>query len=340
MDTFEKARLIPVSGIQGNQEAEQRVASALLAVMTVVRPFSASLLAHAGATRAASAWVETFTEPVFELDGRSVRPDGLVEVHIGKRVAFAALVEIKTGLAKLDADQINAYLDVARAENIDCVVTISNEVAPSAGVHPTAGLHVRSNSKVAVRHLSWALILSEAVKEHAHRGVDDPEQAWLLNELIRYLSHPKSGVLELAGMSKTSDGPPNGRARSARRSMTATTTPRSISLPTRGETTLHAVCAVADGAQSGLRSSGVQKQDPNPPPPLGATGRELGTSPRRLQHQMLNGSPEAGTRRGGPAVKDTRTREHRISAEPLEPRDGVHKSKRQQTPRFRVTACR
>ena len=58
----------------------------------------------------------------------------------------------------------------------------------------------------------------------------------------------------------------------------------------------------------------------------------------RLQHhQMLNGSPEAGTLRGGPADKDTRTREHRISAEPLEPRDGVHESKRQQTPRFCVT---
>ena len=52
---------------------------------------------------------------------------------------------------------------------------------------------------------------------------------------------------------------------------------------------------------------------------------------------MLNGSPEAGTRRGGPVDKDTRTREHRISAESLEPRDGVHKSKRQQTPRFCVT---
>ena len=73
-------------------------------------------------------------------------------------------------------------------------------------------------------------------------------------------------------------------------------------------------------------------------PSLWATGRELGTSPRRLQHhQMLNGSPEAGTRRGGPVDKDTRTREHRISAESLEPRDGVHKSKRQQTPRFCVT---
>ena len=144
-----------------------------------------------------------------------------------------------------------------------------------------------------------------------------------------------------AGTSKTSDGPPSGRAPNATHATTATMPPRSISLHTRSETTLHAVSADADGAQLGLRSSGVQKQDPNPPPPpTGAPGRELGTSPRRLQHQMLKGSPEAGTRRGGPAVKDTRTKGHPNQRGPLEPRDGVHKSKRQQTPRFRVTEAR
>ena len=200
MNTPEPARLIPVSGINGHQEAEERASSALLAVMTIVRPFSASLLAHAGVTRAASARVEAFTEPVFELGDRTVRPDGLIEVHVGKRAAFRSLVEVKTGLAKLDADQINAYLDVARSEGMDAVITISNEIAPSPGVHPTSGLRVRSNSKVSVLHLSWTLIVSEAVKEHAHRGVDDPEQAWILGELIRYLSHPKSGVLSFADM--------------------------------------------------------------------------------------------------------------------------------------------
>ena len=200
MSTMEPARLIPVSGIKGEQEAEERAVSALLAVMTAVRPFSAALLTHAGATRAATARVEAFTEPAFEVDGRTVRPDGLIEVHVGKRTAFRALAEAKTGLSKLDADQINTYLDVARAEDIDCVVTISNEIAPSPGVHPTPGLHVRANSKVAAHHLSWTLILSEAVKEHAHRGVEDPEQAWILGELIRYLTHPKSGVLEFSDM--------------------------------------------------------------------------------------------------------------------------------------------
>jgi len=70
----------------------------------------------------------------------------------------------------------------------------------SPGVHPTSGLRVRANSKVSVHHLSWMLVLSEAVKEHAHRGVEDPEQAWILGELIRYLSHPKSGTLEFTDM--------------------------------------------------------------------------------------------------------------------------------------------
>lgn len=57
--------------------------------------------------------------------------------------------------------------------------------------------------------------------------------------------------------------------------------------------------------------------------PVGATGREQGTSPRRPPDIKLEGSPEAGTRRAGPAVKDTRTRHHPDQHGRLEPRDGV-----------------
>lgn len=200
MSEAEVARLIPVSGISGQREAEKRATSALLAVLSIVRPFSTSLLAPLGCTRAKTARVETFVEPSYEVGDKTLRPDGLIRVSVGNRPGFEALVEVKTGLAKLEADQINAYLDVARAEGHDCVITISNEIAPSPGVHPTSGLRVRANSKVSVHHLSWMLVLSEAVKEHAHRGVEDPEQAWILGELIRYLSHPKSGALEFTDM--------------------------------------------------------------------------------------------------------------------------------------------
>ena len=200
MSELERARLIPVSGIRGQTEAEDRATSALLAVLSIVRPFSAALLGALGATRAKSAKVEAFLQPKIELDDGAVRPDGLLRVSVGKRVAYEALVETKTGTTKLDAAQINAYLDAARSVGCDAVVTISNEIAPAPGVHPTDGLRVRSNSKVAVHHLSWMLIMSEAVKQHAHRGVEDREQSWILEELIRYLSHPKSGVLDFADM--------------------------------------------------------------------------------------------------------------------------------------------
>ena len=200
MSELERARLIPVSGIKGQTEAEDRATSALLAVLSIVRPFSAALLGALGATRAKSAKVEAFLQPQIELDDGVVRPDGLIRVSVGKRVAYQALVETKTGTAKHDAAQINAYLDAARSVGCDAVVTISNEIAPGPGVHPTDGLRVRSNSKVSVHHMSWMLIMSEAVKEHSHRGVEDPEQAWILEELIRYLSHPKSGVLDFADM--------------------------------------------------------------------------------------------------------------------------------------------
>lgn len=195
------ARLIPVAGISGNKEAETRAASALLAVLSIVRPFSRALLTPLGANRNARAKVEAFTEVSYDIpEGRTVRPDGLVRVTFGSKSCFEALVEVKTGDAKLEADQIHAYVDVARQHDYDCVVTISNEIAPSPGVHPTDGLRVRSNSKVQVHHMSWTMILSEAVKEHTHRGVEDPEQAWILKELIRYLEHPNSGALAFSDM--------------------------------------------------------------------------------------------------------------------------------------------
>jgi hypothetical protein len=68
-----------------------------------------------------------------------------------------------------------------------------------AGQHPTK-LDKRKLKKVALHHWSWTQVLSTAVMQKEHRGVSDPEQAWILGELIRYLEHPKSGAMELEDM--------------------------------------------------------------------------------------------------------------------------------------------
>lgn len=194
MANWQEARLISVAGISGDSEAEQRATSALLAVLGIVRPFSKTLLTPLGASRAGKAKVETFIETTFKTSvGRSVRPDGLIRVSYGSQT-WVALIEVKTGSSHLDRDQLESYIDVAKENAYDCVLTISNEIPPTPGVHPS-GLKLRSNSKVDLHHISWTRILTTAVMEKLHKGIDDPEQAWILGELIRYLEHPSSGAL-------------------------------------------------------------------------------------------------------------------------------------------------
>jgi hypothetical protein len=200
MPDFQRARLIPVSGIDSAKEAETRAASAFLAVLGVVRPLSKTLLDPLGASRAGNATVDTFIEVLFDHEGRRIRPDGVVRVVHGTKTPWTALVEVKTNDNALDADQINQYWDIARAAGYQAVITISNEIPVAPGVHPTPGLKVRANSPVQVHHFSWPQILSAAVTEMVHREVGDVEQRWILGELIRYLKHPASGALQFQDM--------------------------------------------------------------------------------------------------------------------------------------------
>lgn len=194
-ETWHQARLIPTSGIAGAEEQERRATSALLAVMSVVKEFSKAVLNPLGAP---SGSVETFIEVPFELGDARVIPDGLVRVSRGSR-SWTALVEVKTGRNELHTAQLENYLDVARDQGFDALITISNEIPAMAGQHPTT-VDKRKLKKVALHHLSWTSILSTAVMQKEHRGVSDPEQAWILGELIRYLEHPRSGAMELEDM--------------------------------------------------------------------------------------------------------------------------------------------
>lgn len=196
---WQSARLIPTSGINGQDEAERRATSALLAVMQAVREFRVALLKPLGAP---AGTLETFIEVPFKIaDERTVYPDGLLLVTRGQ-TTWTALVEVKTGAASLEREQVENYLDAARDQGFDAVITISNQLAPAAGVHPVA-VDKRKLRKVALDHLSWAEILTAAVQTRVHRGVDDPDQAWILGELIRYLEHPRSGALDFDDMGAT-----------------------------------------------------------------------------------------------------------------------------------------
>lgn len=197
-ESWHEARLIPTSGINGAEEQERRATSALLAVMTAVREFGRSLTKQFGAPAGA---VETYIEVPFVLGEQRLYPDGLIRVSRGQRV-WTALVEVKTGSNRLQTEQLESYLTIAREQGYDALLTISNEIPAVPGQHPTK-VDKRKLNKVALHHLSWTEVLAEATMQKEFRGIADPDQAWILGELIRYLEHPRSGALEFDDMGET-----------------------------------------------------------------------------------------------------------------------------------------
>jgi hypothetical protein len=194
-ENWRAARLIPVSGIGSQQEAERRATSALLAVLESVKEFGIAITKPMGAPVGPMA---TFIEVPFKLDDRSVIPDGVIEVTRAGRT-WTCLVEVKTGSVDLEREQVECYLDVARAEGFDAVLTISNQLSPLPGLHPLE-VDKRKLRKVALHHLSWTEVLTTAIQQRVHRGIHDPDQAWILGELIRYLTHQKSGAQDFNDM--------------------------------------------------------------------------------------------------------------------------------------------
>jgi hypothetical protein len=190
------ARLIPVAGIRGQDEQEIRAASSLLAVMGAVDEFGRALMKEIGAP---AGRISTFTEvPLKNAEGKTLRPDGAIVVERGK-TSWKCLVEVKTGNVPLGDAQISTYLDLAREHGFQAVLTISTQISNGPEDVPVA-VDKRKLRSVQLRHLSWSRILTEAIMQHQHRGIDDPEQAWILGELIAYLQHEKSGAVGFEDM--------------------------------------------------------------------------------------------------------------------------------------------
>jgi hypothetical protein len=192
------ARLIPVAGIRGQDEQEIRAASSLLAVMGAVDEFGRVLLKEIGAP---AGRISTYTEvPLEDAQGKLHRPDGVIAVERGK-TSWRCLVEVKTGNVPLGAEQVSRYLDLAREHGFDALLTISNQIGSGSTDIPVT-VDGRKLRRVDLRHMSWSRILTEAIIQHQHRGVKDPDQAWILGELIAYLQHEKSGAIGFEDMGK------------------------------------------------------------------------------------------------------------------------------------------
>lgn len=195
-DDWKAARLFPVAGIGGAEEQEQRATSALLAVAVLVKEFGRALVNAMGGP---AGILDAFTEVRFGQDENTVRPDGVLRSTWGQRT-WTALIEVKTA-GKLEAPQIENYVDVARSKGYQAVIMISNELTMSADDYPVL-INRNKLRKIALRHLGWDEIRNLVVLCLDHRGVADPTQRSVLAEFLRYMEHPRSGLHGFTDMGK------------------------------------------------------------------------------------------------------------------------------------------
>lgn len=195
----EVARLIPIGG---SGQLESNATSAFLATLTVVDEFAQAITNMIGIHLGARAKIRCFTEVKFKVkvdkELAGLRPDGLIEITTGKRTQNF-LVEAKAKKELLTRDQIDKYLRMARELGMDGLITISNQFAPTPLTHPVDVPKGLTRS-VSLYHWSWSAIITEAIIIARHKGVSDPEQSYIMNELIRFLEHEKSGVVGFDSM--------------------------------------------------------------------------------------------------------------------------------------------
>lgn len=214
-------RLIP----NPKGKPESRAVAALLAMVRGVSEFGGSFVKRAGGSQYKDMCryvrclaevpfvaltegeqpVKTPAQKVARKNREYERADGVIVVQRGQ-TEWKALVEVKVGAARLakDLDQVAEYHRQASSLGFDAFVTISNEPAMPGGDPPkdvSSAIDGRRARRCPVHHIQWRDLLGDAqalIDKDLEENVEDTDQAWMLEEWIRYVTDEASGILEPA----------------------------------------------------------------------------------------------------------------------------------------------
>lgn len=193
----ERARLFPVLA---DTSKEGRTLSIFLSCLQNIDELGRALLASIDVRPGARSRIECFTEVGLHKCGAkaNLRPDGLIMVTTGAKT-WSALVEAKVGNSDLTTEQIDGYVELAKLNGIDAVVTLSNQFAPLPSHHPVQGTSA-VRKRIALSHWSWMYVVTEATLLLNNGDVEDKEQRTILHEMNRFLLHQSSGVKDFDQM--------------------------------------------------------------------------------------------------------------------------------------------
>ena len=203
LEKAHRARLIPTIA---DVRKEERLVSILLATLAVVQPFAKQLLGQCGVRMGKKSKLLSYTEVIFPSSDENNtrkdedRPDGLLILSTGKS-QWKAFVEAKIDNVEIDEEQVERYAKIAKANGIDAVITLSNQLTPLP-THTPYSISKVLNKHVDLFHISWINVRTQASMILKDKEEISSEQAYILGEMVHYFKHPKSGVKGFEQMNK------------------------------------------------------------------------------------------------------------------------------------------
>lgn len=187
--TLSNPRLIPPL----KTESEMAITSILLSALRLVKEFRYEFFKEIKLKK--SGKIHFYTEVCFKDVDPSSRIDGLIIVEQKGVIQDAVFIELKNGKNTIDNEQILKYYKVAQSlNNVPKILTISNEFVSDSSHSP---IKIKNQSKkIALYHFSWTYIktIAQLLLFKNDDNIDDVDQVEIMNEVMLYFDHARSGV--------------------------------------------------------------------------------------------------------------------------------------------------
>jgi len=175
---------------------EMALASIFLSALRLVKEFRNQIFKTIGLSR--SNQILIYTEAEFMLFDKK-RIDGLILIIRSNTIIDAVLIEVKNKNVDLNKEQIQTYVNIAKAYGIPKLLTISNQFVSFPTQSP---IRIKTPKHVSAYHLSWSYLLTIAhvLLSDNETNIADADQIEIMREVVEYFESGNSGILGFTQM--------------------------------------------------------------------------------------------------------------------------------------------
>ncbi|WP_438728339.1 hypothetical protein ACR9YC_13020 [Parasphingorhabdus sp. DH2-15] len=185
--------------VQNYKQPERKLLAVFMGLLEIIPEYRSAFLQRCDYGSGLTCSYYGMMEPRFHGSHLpEVRPDGLLTCKRGN-TEWAAFIEAKSGTSDIRPEQIHSYAELAKALDIDTLISISNEFAVRADELPYH-LSVRQRKGRRIYHFSWAELrtFTEIFYDQTPDLNDIARQ--IIRQSLNFFWDEKSGILTYDAM--------------------------------------------------------------------------------------------------------------------------------------------